>query len=268
MKRKIISLFAAALIIAASFTAAHAGLLLINSEKSLSRHGSESTSKVYIEDGMMRVDTTGEDANTMIYRKDKGLFWVINKGDNTYSEITRQDIKKMKKQMDSAMSRMQEQMRNMPPQQRQMMAQMMKGRMPSKPAKTVFRKGRSGVKVNKWKCTEYSGFRQGEKVRSIWTADWKKLGMSRDDIDVINGMSEFFEGLAGKNNKESFMRVGSRRWEHDKGYAGVPVKTVTYKNGRKMHVSELKAVKRKNFSSSLFDLPGGLKKMSFERGMH
>jgi hypothetical protein len=239
-----------------------AGVIITSIDTSFDNPGDSGTSTAYIGDTGMRVETRSEgEDNIAIFRSDKNVFWIINTNDKTYTEMTKNDIRALKNQMDQAMQMMQEQMKNMPPEQRAMMEQMMKGRgSPAQPEKTVYKKVASGVKVNKWKCDKYEGYRGGEMTEEVWTTSWKDFGIEQKDFRVMQNMGDFMGELS--SDVASQFHVGSDEWEKEQGYPGVPVKTISYSMGRQQHKTEIQVIKKERFDSSLFDLPSGLKKQS------
>lgn len=221
------------------------------------------TSTAYLGNSGMRIETQAEgERMTMIFRSDKEVFWVINTTDKSYTEMTRKDIKKMKVQMDEAKRVMQEQMKNMPPEQRAMIEQMMKGKaMPAQPEKAVFKKGSSGVKIGKWTCDTYKGYRSGQLTEEVCTTSFKNLGIAQKDFKVMQRMAEFMSELSP--DAASLYNVGSDQWEKEQGYPGIPVRTISYSNGKKVSQYEIQDVKKKRISSSRFELPKGITKQNF-----
>lgn len=239
-----------------------AGMLMVSTQESYGQFKDRLISKAYVDKNHMRVETTGKNLdNITIYRKDKGVFWIIDNKEKTFMEISKKDMQKMKTKMDEAMKMMEKQMKNMPPEQRKMMEKMMKGQMPVKSPKTIYKKIATGIKVNQWVCDKYEGYLEGIKKKEIWTTDWKNLRLSQEDFEVMQGLSEFFGEFT--KDHESFYKAGSKEWEKEQGYSGIPIKTITYSAGKIKDKTELKEIRRQDFASSLFDLPKGLMKKEY-----
>jgi len=242
-----------------------AGVVFTTIDTSFDDPRDSGVSTAYIGDNGMRAESRAEgEKNTIIFRSDKEVLWVINTADNSYSEITKKEIEKIKSRMDEAMRMMQEQMKNMPPEQREMMEQMMKGKampMPAQPEKEVYKKVASGVKAGKWKCDKYEGYRGGVLTEEVWTTSWKKLGIEQKDFRVMQSMGEFMNELSP--DAASMFNVGSEEWEEKQGYPGVPVRTISYSKGKKVSQTEIQEIKKEKINASLFELPKGLTKESF-----
>ena len=220
------------------------------------------TSKVFIEKDRMRVESGGSSENNLIiFRGDKEVFWVINIDKKTYNEMTREDLEKLRAKMDNAFKEMEEQLKNLPPEQRKMMEQMMPKQAQmamQRPAKTIYKKIRSGEKVNQWSCILYEGFEEGIKTKDVWTADFSQLNINPDDLKGLNAMGKFFEVLT--QEIEELYMIGPDQAEKEGGFSGIPVKTIESESGNIIQITELKEITSKSFDSAIFELPSGLKK--------
>jgi len=247
-----------------------AGVTISTSHTTTAKPDEKAINKTYVDSDRLRMDAQSMGANTIIiFRQDKGLFWVITQKDNSYMEITKQDLQAMKARMDEAKTKMDEQMKNVPPAQREMMEKMLKSRMPMQQAgtiKTTYKKVASGEKVNQWVCAKYEGYREDNKVKDVWTTDWKSLGLTAETFKVMKDIGEFFEGFA-KDMAADFDKIGSAEWEKEQGYTGIPVKTLSYTDGQLRSTTEMTEVKPGDLAASLFDLPAGLtkKEMPFKQ---
>jgi hypothetical protein len=85
----------AVLLLAGFMAYAEAGVVITNINTSFDDPRDSGTSTAYIGDNSMRAETLAEGENTIvIFRSDKEVFWVINRADNSYTEMTKKDIKK------------------------------------------------------------------------------------------------------------------------------------------------------------------------------
>jgi hypothetical protein len=235
-----------------------AGVLMTLVDQRADQTADQTTMKMYLEKDRLRVENSGKDENqVIIYRQDKDLFWVLDLKKKTYMEITKADLDRMQGQMDEASKQMEEAMKDMPPEQREMMAKMMKGKMPAAPAKTTYKKVSSGQKINQWTCTQYEGESEGKKASEVWTTDWKSLGLTAEDFNVLEALSKFWEGMAKSSSQLFKVEAGEPAEGH---YSGVPVKTAYYSGGKVSHTNEMQSLERQDFEASKFDLPASFAK--------
>jgi len=237
----------------------HAGLV-VNMVQETKDIDMQSKQTMYIENDRLRMEVTGEDEyQTVIFRGDKNVFWVIDSKNKSYFEMTQDDIVKLKAQMENMQKMMMEQMKNMPEEQRKMMESMMPSTMSNeKKPKTVYVKKGSGVKVGKWSTTHYEGTTNGKKSDELWTADWSQLGFNRSEFSVMTKMADFFSALS--QEASDFMKIGSEDWEKEMGISGMPVRWLDYVEGGGTSEGSVQDISRKDLQSSLFELPAGFSK--------
>jgi hypothetical protein len=251
------------LLLAGFVAYAEAGLVITSVNTSFNDPRDSGASTAYIGDNGMRIETRTQGENIiMIFRSDKEVFWIINTADKSYTEMTKKDIETIKGQMDEAMRMMQKEMKNMPPEQRALIEQMMKGKaMPVQPEKPVFKKVVSSVKANKWKCDTYEGYRRGQLTEEVCATSWKNLGIGQKYFRVMQRMSAFMSELSP--DAASRFHIGSDAWEKEQGYPGIPVRTISFSMGKKVFQTEIQDVKQQQIDPSLFELPKGLTKQKF-----
>jgi hypothetical protein len=221
----------------------------------------ETTTRIYVDTDRLRVEAGGEEQNmVIIFRQDKDLFWVVDKDEQEYREMTREDLKKMKMQIEEGMKKMQEQMKNLPPEQRKMMESMMPANINvKKMEKYDYTKVESGVKVADWTCTHYIGKAGGVKKQEIWSTDWSQINITADDMKTFRDMGEFFQSLAP--DMPDMFRMGDKEFEKQGGFAGMPVKTVTYEDGNVTSEFQIRQITQKDLNKDLFEVPGNYEKV-------
>jgi hypothetical protein len=243
-----------------------AGVLMVNTQEFLEGSKKPTTSKLRVESDRVRIET-GETSGSdvIIFRGDQQVLWIIDNKAKAYREMTKAGVERLGGQVNNLMAKMQEQIKNMPPQQRQMVEKMMKSRMGgmtggAQPARTEYTKVAGGQKLNQWTCDKYEGVREGEKRREVWTTAPDQLGLEMSDFKVMQQMREFFESFS-KFGSEAPFRVGSLGAEQEGDYSGMPVRQIFYKSGRPSMKTEINEVRREEFDASLFELPEGYKKL-------
>jgi hypothetical protein len=257
---KVFKIFAVLMLI---LSFAHAGIYMEGTEFNPIQK-QKSITKIFIDKDRLRVETAGEEEDmVIIFRQDKNLFWVVDNNNNEYREMTKEDLKKMKAQMDEGMKKMQEQLKNLPPEQRKMMEDMMPATMDvKKMEKSVYTKIESGVKINTWTCVHYEGKVENKKKEEVWTADWKQLGINTADLQAFRGMGEFFKSIAP--DMPDIFEFGDEEFEKNGGFAGMPVKSIDYDEGKIFSEFELKKIEKKDLDQELFEIPKGYEKIDNE----
>ena len=243
-----------------------AGVLMVSTQEFF--QGSQqqpATTKLRVESDRVRIEMDGtERSDVMIFRGDRQVMWIIDHKAKVYREMTKADIDRLGGRASEIRAMMQEQLKNMPPERRQMVERLMKSKMSGmggapQPAKTEYTKVASGQEINQWTCDKYEGIREGQKRREVWTAAPDQLGLEMSDFNVMQQMAEFIKGFS-QFGREAPFRVGSEAAKQEGDYSGVPVRQIYYQGGRPTSKSEIKEVRREDFDASLFELPAGYKK--------
>jgi hypothetical protein len=249
----------APLVVAFALTAARLfaadGLLIVQKHTS---GGTTNINQVQIEKTRMRAETGGGDrAQVVVFDSTAQVVRMINPTRKTYTELTKADVDRLGTQMAGARSQMQDQMKNLPPEQRERLEAMMKGRGMAAPgaamAKTEYRKVGTD-RVGKWTCDKYDGYRGDQKVSEICTVNPSVLGVTAADFDIAKEAVKFFGQLAPQNTEQMFSFGGA-----DQGFSGIPVRSVV-SVGPTQITTEVTDVTRKAFSDDGYAVPAGFTK--------
>jgi hypothetical protein len=251
----------AALVVAISLTAARLfaadGLLIVQKHTS---GGTTKTNQIQIEQTRMRAETGGANGRSqiVIFDATAQVIRLIDPERKTYTELTKADIDRL----GGAMAQLQEQMKNLPPEQRERMDAMMRGRgsmAGAALAKTEYRKGGTD-KVGKWTCDKYDGYRNDQKVSELCTVNPATLGVTTADFEIARQAAKFFQQLAPQNVDQMFSFGGA-----EQGFSGIPVRSVT-SVGQNQIATEVTDVARKTFSDDSYAIPAGFQKQAIPGG--
>ena len=167
-----------------------------------------------------------------------------------------QDLEKIQKTTEEAIDKMQEALKNMPPALQEKMQGMMQLQAPKQPD-IIYKKVASDEKINQWVCTKYEGLTNDQKVTEVWTTEWKKLGLSEEDLKGFSQIGDFFKSMM--KNMSFFYKVGTDE-KAENMYFGFPIKTVNYEKDKPTDKYEIKEIKEQELSSTTFEVPKGYKK--------
>ncbi len=225
------------------------------------------THQSQIEQTRMRseiVASTGR-RQTVVFDGAAQVLRMIDDEAKTYTEMSKTDLDGMRGQMGAAMTQLQEQMKNMPPEQRARMEALMKGRgaaMPGAAAATPTEYKKTGTdQVGRWTCDKYEGTKNGEKVSEVCTVAPSALGFTAADFEVTRQLAEFFTSLIPQA-AEGLFRIGSAT-PNPNSFSGLPVRFVSFRGGDIQTVSEMTDASRQDFPDTLFQVPAGYQKREF-----
>src|SRR5437899_1143058 len=264
----------AALIAAIGLTAeptmAASGVLIA---QKITSGSATTTNQSQIEPTRMRTEiasSTGR-KQTIVFDGAAQVLRMIDDDGKTYTEMAKADLERMRAQVDGAMARVQEQMKNMPPEQRAQMEALMKGRGGALAGAGAAMAGAAGPpteykkigtdKVGQWTCDKYEGTKSGQKVSEVCTVTPSALGFTAADFEVTRQLGEFFASLMPQA-AEGLFTIGSST-STPNAFSGLPLRVVSFRSGTAQTVSEVTGASRQNFPDALFQVPAGYQKREF-----
>lgn len=240
----------------------HSGLLVNLETKNLGDKKSVQTMKMYISGKNINMDILSREyTGTTIFRGDKELFWSIDHDKKEYTEINKEMMEQMGRSMGDAFKQMEEQMANMPPEQRAMLEQVMKGQMQmmdqgaSEPV--TLKKTNEKKKISGYHCTKYEVLRGTEKVREIWMTDWKNIKDGNEALEAFEAMGTFFKSLIESYKDSPLIQMLDNPYSHANKMNGFPVLTVEIDEGEATYETLFKNIEKKSISKDRFNPPKG-----------
>ena len=185
----------------------------------------------------------------MVSHKEK-KFYVIDDG----------VIEQIGGQMSDIERQIQEALKDVPPDQRALVEQMMKSRMPkgaqatSAPSFTINKTSDRDTK-NGYPCVRYELILNGTKIQDMWVTEFENVEGGAEVRDAFLGMSEFFQSL--RDAMPQFARGGDENmFQHMKEMDGFPVVTFDYgPDGSVQGESKLVSASRQSVSADEYNPP-------------
>jgi len=262
------SLPACLLLVASSLPAQ--GVIIVENHGPV-QGGATSATKIHIEGDRLFIETQQDGKKQgVMFLGDSKVMRMIDYSNNTYREMTQQDVERMGDSMSQMRQMMEEKLKNMPPQQRQMVEQMMKQKMgaiagaaPTR-SPVVYTKVASGQTVRQWTCDKYDGTRDSQKVWEVCAVDFAQFGVEPGDLRVFQQMADMFKSLMPEGADDMF-KIGFDEQQSEQGFRGVPVERLSFRNGAPHEKFEITEVTRQDIDDALFEVPQGFKKLDMPR---
>ncbi len=210
-------------------------------------------STTYLEGKKIRTESEG---HVWVMDFDKGLLITINPVAKTYTEMSLKDVKETQKQamqwMETLRQQMEEKMKDMPPEQKEIMRKRLDS-MPQgmlaeeKPAKITVKPTADKETINGFACKAYDVY-EGDELATRY---WLTTSVSTEVFDAYQEeLKKWLEGMGP---------MGASRlqeWEHIRG-KGFPIKVTRLKPiaGKAAFNREVLKVEEKSLSESLFQPP-------------
>ncbi len=200
----------------------------------------------------------GDEESAILYTEGQAHFTVIDGRRKTYMDVTPEFIEGMKSKLDAQMAQMEKMLAGMPAQQRAMVEQQMKSRMPQMDGgrKTKIERTGSNATVAGFDCEEaeirYEDDNSVESRVCIATAD--ELSLSSTDFRALssaaNAMLEMASVGGNRPAESDFEKLG-----------GIPIRRT---GGAAGGDSELSSIDTSDIDPSRFEIPANYKKQSIE----
>jgi hypothetical protein len=205
------------------------------------------------------VQANGE-TNAFVFDGQADVIRMINLSRKSYVEMSRADAQQMQQQVSGMMAKMEAQLKNLPPEQRKMFEDMMKGRgglpgggaAPPAPPRITY-KAAGNDKVGQWACTKYDGYNGAEKVTELCTVQPGAIGLNESDFTAMKQMAEFVKAMV----PDAAEQFSVNATVAEQGFAGVPLRRVSYRNGKPTDSTELLEVRREAIPASAWEVPAG-----------
>lgn len=221
----------------------------------------------------IRVTSQDGSGTDMIFDASTSTMITLEHNRKRYMELDEATVQELASQIENAMAEMEKQLASMPPAQRKMMENMMKGKMQGMgevlPELTFKRTGESDTKHG-YKVEKVLLLKDGVESSELWVADWDEVQGSKELMKSFKAMSEMFNdmmkafakgpmaGMIAKN-------ATSNWFGQIEDLGGMPiVSTELNGNGKGKTQMTLSSVEERDFEPSTFEVPKGYKKQKMK----
>ena len=229
-------------------------------ERAVGNDQSRQTVTMYMDAGKLRIG--GENPRSgkylLIFDNSRQVMWMADVAKGSYMEITKAQVEAMANQMQQVMQQMEQAMAQVPPAQRAMMEQMMKGRMggmTAPPQVTVRDKGSSDT-VGQFACKRYEILTNDQVTQEVCAADPSQLNLDAAAFETFKALAEFYEPLRRMVPQSGGWSAPNAMDEID----GFPVQTILYEGQRPSSEWVLQSIEEQSIDAAMFTLPPNLKK--------
>lgn len=233
------------------------------------------SSEVAVEGRNLKMDVASkgrEERGEMIYRGERREIVVVDHDDKSYHVMDEETMRQLGDQANAMRAQMQETLKNIPADQRAMVEQAMKQRLPQRtPPKLLrseLRKTDERGKKNGYPCVKYEVWTGPKKTRELWVTDWDNVEGGEDVIGVFEDLADFFRELmdALPDMGQGGSGAGANPFEHIKELGGFPVVTREFdEDGSLDSESMLRSTRRRQLDPSEFEPPSGYKRRQMSR---
>jgi len=227
-------------------------------------------SQFNVQDGQVRMDEA-DGRSSMIFANNK--FIMLDHKRRSYLVMDEAMMAEVGSQVNTAMQEMQEQMKNMTPQERAIMEQMMQGGamqgmipgMSAPPPPPRVEEGGSG-EWGDYDCRKYMIYEGPEKTEDICAASLDDVEGGDEVMAAFRAMAAFMVEIIESAPEPLGSMMGDNPAAYMEQIEGFPVHTVRYQNGRVEGEESLDSVAEQDLPQHLFEVPDGYTKESLGPG--
>lgn len=248
-------------LLSAVCVSAQAGAVYETTNKDLGNNGKETVTVLRVQDGKLRVENNDPQNQSVMIFKDDAMH-AVDIRDKSYTVIDRAAVKQIADQINPALKQMEEQLKNMPPEQRAMVEKMMGKNMPNTqqgaPAEIV-KTGKKGNFAGQ-ACTYVEIKRAGALEQELCLAPPASLTGGQEMFAVAKRMSELMQEMLSSINAPWLRQTINNQMESYSKLDGYPVFGRYYVNGKPAIETTLKSMRAENVPAAQFEVPAGFKR--------
>lgn len=233
--------------------------------KEQSARGS-SLNKVYLQGGKLRAESTASgQVHVVLYDAASGSFKILDPAKKTWVELPPGGAAQQ-----AAITKMVMERKDLSETKKKQILDNMKmnaerhgmyGGTPTNPPQ--YKKVASGAKVNGFTADKYEVTRDGKKLREVWLADPKSLGLDPADFAAFKSLGERMgvqTNHSGGGSASFTLEAGAPE--------GVPVRAILYSEGQPAITTDLTAVSHETVAPALFEVPQDYARTTLGAGPH
>jgi hypothetical protein len=244
-------------------TAAHAGTILETQSRGLTPESQNQTTATttYAQGGSMRVESQSGESTSVVIFKGQAIS-IVNTREKTYAVMDHESMKRMADEVNPKLKQMQEQLAQMPPEQRAQMEKMMGSRMPGLgPQKTQeFKKTSRTDKIAGYPCSYVEILEDGVLSDELCVATPATIKGTGELMDAAAKMGALLRDMMSTLEAPWLKQMMERQVANFDKLGGVPVLTRHYLDGKPVYETTIKAVRVETIPGASFEVPAGYTK--------
>lgn len=210
--------------------------------------------RTFTQDGKLRIEE-GERV-VMIFR-DKALY-ALDTQERTYHVLDQKSLQQLADQLNPVLKQMQEQLAQLPPEQRAQMEQLMGGQIPGMgaPPKVEMRRTARNGEYGGHACRYVEVMENGTLSDEVCVTDAKRLQGADEFMAVVKEMSALMKQFTSAI-QIPLAQVTERYSTKFDELGGLPVFTRHYSDGKPDSETRLESIRSHSLPGTLFEIPQG-----------
>jgi hypothetical protein len=198
----------------------------------------------------------------MIFKND--TIYAINHQDKSYYAMDRESMKRIAEQLNPALKMLQEQMKNMTPEQRAQMEKMMGGSLPpglgEPEKKTEIKRTTRTDKISGFGCSYVQVLEAGVLTDEMCVAPSKSLKGADELMTAATRMGEIMREMMSTMDAPWLKQIAEKQVQNFSELGGIPVMSRHFEAGSPQSETTLTSIRSEALAASLFEIPAGYTK--------
>ncbi len=221
-------------------------------------------SLMYFHSDFMRMDNQKgtEVLQSVLYDRENERVYMVDHTSKKFFQMDQERANELKVQIESMKAMMEERIKSLPEDQREMaekmMAQQVKG------MKTNFQYAKTGetAKINGYESSRYYVREEGELERELWVTSCDELGLSKKEVKCLQSFSNLMASVAETIGSSL---VGNNFFLIEET-EGLPVRTINYEYEKPKSTTDIISIEEYEPSNDFFGLPAGYTEETINTG--
>ncbi len=250
--------------------ASHASDVTLKSKNLDSQKNDAGTTNFYFTSEKLLIENQfKDDNNALIFDSSKKEFIFIDHAKKEFYQVTEAELQQFIGQLRQMIPMMKAFMGNLPPSQQEKLKKQFGSLLGGEEVETTFSKTDSNVKVKNWSVDKYEAAQGDNKIADMFLASYSNLGVQKDDFKSFDAMRRVFGEIIGEfagvlPMGPSVAGLASNLDENPAFDRGIPVRSVTYKNGALAGENIMESITKGSISSEKFATPKGYMRKQME----
>lgn len=238
-----------------------------------SSEGGTGNVSLLVEGDKIRVTSEDDRSSDMIFDASRSTMILLEHDRKRFIELDKETIAELASQIEDAMAEMEKQLAALPPAQRKMMENMMKGKMKGMsdalPELSFKRTGESDTKSG-YKVEKVLLLKDEVETSELWVADWDDIEGSKELMNSLQAMAGMFNDMMKAFSKGPMAgmisgNTTSNWFGQIEDIGGMPIVSVELdSNGKPESQTTLTKVEERKIEASAFEVPKGYKKQKMK----
>ncbi|MBD5778825.1 hypothetical protein IEN85_04930 [Pelagicoccus sp. NFK12] len=226
-----------------------------------------------VEGHQLRITSQDKGSSDMIFDASTSTMTILEHDRKRYLQLDKETVAELASQIEDAMAEMEKQLASLPPAQRKMMENMMKGKMQGMgealPVLSFNRTGESDTKSG-YDVEKVILLKDGVATSELWVADWDDVEGSEELMVSLKAMAGMFKDMMKAFSKGPMAGMiganASSNWFGQiEDLGGIPIVTAELDaSGKAKSQTSLSKVEEREIEASAFEIPKGYKKQKMK----